>query len=308
MDQTTRKSLPKALEYVLLRLISALLLLLPFFVRARFMEQFARVLFSLSKRYRNLVQDHLRLAFPEENSVWIQQMSVRNARSMGRLFAELIQTPSITPAFFARHFVIENEDLQREIFSRGGMAILGHLGNWEWHGLVGARLAGRPIYTIVKRHTNFWSNRYAETSRNLAGMRLIYVDQNPFEIVRLLRRGEFVAFTSDQDARQHGSFFPFFGKPASTFMGPAIIARTTSVPAYFVWSYRKDGKVVFAAEKLQEPSVARENLELWEDEFTRIWLARLERAIREHPADYLWAHNRWKSQPVPTGQGGPSSD
>jgi len=299
MDETAERSIGKALEYGALRVVAGFLLLIPFTLRARLMEVFARFLFSLSKRYRSLVQDHLQLAFPEKSRDWILDMSRRNAATMGRLFAELIQTPSVNAAFFSRRFAIENEELQREIFARGGIAILGHLGNWEWHGLLGARLAGRPIYTIVKRHTNFWSNRYAEKSRNEVGMRLIYVDQNPFEIVRLLRRGEFVAFTSDQDARQHGHFFSFFGKPASTFMGPAIIARTTAVPVYFVWSFRREGKVVFAAEKLREVGVSRKNPEEWEAEFTRIWLERLERAIREHPADYLWAHNRWKTRPDP---------
>ena len=117
-------------------------------------------------------------------------------------------------------------------------------------------------------------------------MRLIYVDQNPIIAVKRLRAGDFVAFTSDQDARGNGEFFPFLGKLASTFMGPAIVARNSKAPIYFVWSHRDEKKrLVFEYEKLDLPRGIdpKTQMEDWERAFTWIWVQKMEEKIRLYP-------------------------
>ena len=294
-----QRTFAKFLEYLIVRGFELVLRILPYSLRLRFCEGLGLLAYRLSGRYRNLVLRHLKTAFPEKDDDWREKIARDNFRYSGRLIAEGSHTPVMNERFIKSQLLPRpDSEEHREIFRRGGIAILGHLGNWEWHGCVASRLGGRDIYTLVKRHTNFWSNAYLERTRNRVGMKLIYIDENPFKIIKLLRRGEFVAFTADQNARGHGEFFPFLGKPASTFLGPAVVARNTDVPVYFVWSHHDEQRrVIFEFEEIPRPAIDPADIESWEREFTYAWVKKLEEKVRAHPTDYLWAHNRWKTQP-----------
>lgn len=281
-------------------LLLGLLGLIPFSLRARICEAIGGLLFHLAGRYRRLVLTNLAYAFPDASKDWLLATTRRNFRLLGRSVAEFVQTPRISDAFYDRWFVCEPaEEEHRRAYAGGGIVILGHFGNWEWHGYLAGRLAGRDIYTLVKRHTNYWMNAWVERSRHRAHMQLIYIDQNAFITINRLRHGDVVAFTSDQNAGGAGWFFPFFGRLASTYLGPAAVARNTKVPVYFVWSYHDgEGRLHFGQEPLSRPDGIdpKADPEAWERAFTYSWIKKLEEKVRLHPADYLWSHNRWKAK------------
>ncbi len=294
---TGKKTVGKFIEYIFIRVWDFQLMCIPFRLRAWMTEQIGIALYHIFGKYRRLVLAHLEQAFPDSKPEWRVKIAKQNFRNMGRLMGEINQTPRLNDKFFKKWMVIKPGMREHiDAFEGSRIQILGHLGNWEWHGFVGSHLIKKPVYTLVKRHTNFWSNGYLERTRNSAGMRLIYVDQNPFIVVKRLRAGDSVAFTSDQDARGNGEFFPFFNKPASTFTGPAVVARNApDAKVFFIWSYHDEKKrLVFDCEPLEMPRVPRDDMDAWEHEFTHIWVKKLEEKIRAHPADYLWAHNRWK--------------
>jgi KDO2-lipid IV(A) lauroyltransferase len=246
------------------------------------------------------VIENIGYAFPDKGVEWRRLLAKKNLRMFGRQIAEFIQTSYIDEKFFRKWFVpLPDSESHQRIYERGGICILGHLGNWEWHGFLAGHLAGHDIYTLVKRQRNPLTNRYVERMRNRAHMRFIYIDQNAFITIGKLRKGGLVAFTSDQNARGNGGFFPFFGRLASTYLGPASVARNTKVPVYFVWSYRdKMGRLNFGFEEIERPDeIPVEDSERWEKAFTYRWVRLLEKHVLEHPEDYLWAHNRWKTQP-----------
>jgi len=291
-------------EYLIVRSLFVCLRLFPFRFRAFLCEGLGLLLYRLSPPTRKLMLENLRHAFPERTGEWRAAIAKKNARMLGRQLAEFIETASINERFFERWFVpLPDAESHRKIYAGGGICILGHLGNWEWHGFLAGHLAGRDIYTLVKRQRNPLMNRYVERLRNRAHMQFLYIDQNPFITIGKLRKGELVAFTSDQNARSSGEFFPFFDRLASTYLGPASVARNTDVPVYFVWSFRDEKKRLnFRFEPIERPaSIPKTDSVAWEKAFTRTWVSLLESHIKEHPEDYLWAHNRWKTQPEHPG-------
>ena len=219
-------------------------------------------------------------------------------RRLGYLGAEIVSTPLLSKERFLRKWVlIPEEEKLRQYFQKGGVFITGHIGNWEWFGKIASYLRGEKIYAFAKRQANYWSNRYIEKTRNQAGIILIYTDESPKRVLRLLKNGEVIGFIADQDAGRSGEFFWFLNRYASTFMGPAYFARVSKAPVYFMWSYRNsEGKLVFHGEELEVPSYDLPPRE-WEKELTRRWVRRLEEVVKEHPEDYFWLHNRWRTQP-----------
>jgi KDO2-lipid IV(A) lauroyltransferase len=106
-----------------------------------------------------------------------------------------------------------------------------------------------------------------------------------------MRNNELVAILPDQNSWE--AFVPFFGKPAGTALGPAVLHRRTGA-ALIPLACFVDGPgklhMVFG-----EPIVP---LEGFDDEDCAIMAAinkALEDLIRVHPEQYLWFHDRWKS-------------
>ncbi|MDH5657687.1 MAG: hypothetical protein OEZ34_17360, partial [Spirochaetia bacterium] len=286
-------------EFIFTFSFFSILRIIPFSLRALICESLAVGLYYIAGPTRKTLLKNIDLSFPEKSASWKKILIKKNVRNLGRQLAEFIQTPSIDESFFQKWFVpIPDAESHKKIYSQGGICILGHLGNWEWHGFLAGKLSGRDIYTLVKKQRNPIMNQYVEKLRNRAHMQFIYIDQNAFITISKLRKGNLVAFTSDQNARSSGEFFPFFGRLASTYLGPASVARNTEVPVYFVWSYRDEKKrLLFEFQEIQRPDIPRDDVERWEKAFTHSWVQILEKRIQEHPEDYLWAHNRWKTQP-----------
>ena len=300
MKQKNNTTFFDILEFVITFSFFISLKLIPFTIRAKLCELIGSSLYYVAGSTRKLLLKNLEYAFPEKDEKWRIQLAKKNVKNLGRQLAEFIQTSSISDKFFHKWFVpLPDDESHRKIYSSGGICILGHLGNWEWHGFLAGFLSGRDIYTLVKKQRNPIMNKYVERLRNRAHMQFIYIDQSAFISISKLRRGNLVAFTSDQNARSSGEFFPFFGRLASTYLGPASVARNSDAPVYFVWSYHDEQKRLnFKFEEIKRPeNISKENVLEWEKAFTYTWVKRLESHIKEHPEDYLWAHNRWKTQP-----------
>jgi KDO2-lipid IV(A) lauroyltransferase len=114
------------------------------------------------------------------------------------------------------------------------------------------------------------------------------------DIVDALRSGRIVGILLDQNAsRREGVFVPFFGVPASTSKGMALIALRTGAPVLPVFIRRRpDGRhVVDAGPPVPVPAdgdvVA----------FTRAFNEAIEAAIRRAPEQWFWLHRRWKTRP-----------
>ncbi|MCX7970191.1 MAG: lysophospholipid acyltransferase family protein, partial [Negativicutes bacterium] len=118
--------------------------------------------------------------------------------------------------------------------------------------------------------------------------------------------GKAVGLLADQDpgrAQKGGVFVPFFGRWSLTSAGVSFLARTTGaavVPVFITRCGRMRHRVEFmaplefsAGEYNEEAAVADMLL------VNRV----LERWISEHPGEWFWLHNRWKSggRPVETG-------
>lgn len=122
------------------------------------------------------------------------------------------------------------------------------------------------------------------------------------EALRSLRRGRVVALVADQDARRSGVFVPFFGRPASTHRGPAVLALRSGAPVFMGTAVRRaDGSYRTTIREIPVPEGAE--LDERADRLTAELASALEAAVREEPGQYLWHHRRWKTRPRERGAG-----
>ena len=116
------------------------------------------------------------------------------------------------------------------------------------------------------------------------------------EMFRMMKDGWVVGLLADQDTNRHdGIVLDFFGKPTNCVPGPAAMARSAGIgviPGYI--TRKEDGThkiVLYAPIEVPRTKDKRADIRTAEQTVNRV----LEQHIREHPEEWFWLHDRWKS-------------
>ena len=285
------------LEYLLLTALTAAGRRLSDDAAARIGEVIGRLGYRpLGIRCR-VVEDNLRLAFPDRDEAWIRETARATYAHFGREFMAMLRLAGSSREEVLARTEVEGIDALRRALDagRGVVLVTGHLGNWE---IGGASLAARgiPLDAVAQRQANPLFDQAINAARERLGMGLIERSRAPRLALRALRAGRVVAFVADQDARRAGFFVPFFGRPASTHRGPAVLALRAGAPLFFASVYRgPDGRYYGRTEEvLVERDGPADEVAY---RLTAAFTARLEAAIQRAPEQYFWFHRRWKTRP-----------
>ncbi|MDR3561811.1 MAG: lysophospholipid acyltransferase family protein [Negativicutes bacterium] len=223
----------------------------------------------------------------------VKQSSVR----FGRMFMEVLCFPNLDRENIKSHVQMVGTQHMVDALAHGRGAILAtaHSGNWE---LLGAALAlhNFPIVGVAQKQTNAAMDKFINEYRTLSGMQITY-KSGVREMVSLLGEGKIIGLIMDQDAKQHGVFVTFFGRPASTPAGAAALARLKNAPIVPTFiTENADGTHTVKIHPLVwvEKTADRDHdLQTTTQQLTTI----IENHVRAHPQEWFWLHNRWKTQP-----------
>ncbi len=260
-----------------------------------------RVVYRLGIR-RNVVDENLRLAYPEKNDSWIAGVTRAAYEHLGREAVAMMRLSKLdAPAVIERTVLVGWDQMEGALSEgRGLLLVTGHYGNWE---IAAAAVAARgvPIAAIVRRQGNRLVDQRLHELRRSLGVETIYQSQAPSRVPRVLRANGVVGIVGDQDARRSGIFIPFFGRPASTHRGPALFALRLNAPVFSCIARRLPGSKVryeIAGERVDVTRTG--DLEADVTTLTAELALRLERQIRPAPEQYFWFHKRWKTRPPET--------
>jgi KDO2-lipid IV(A) lauroyltransferase len=136
-----------------------------------------------------------------------------------------------------------------------------------------------------------------ERFRSSAGLKSIWRGQPGAakQMLRALRQGEILGLLIDQDTRVQSVFVNFFGAPASTPRAAADLALRTGAAVVVGFCQRDaQGRYQMSMRELDLPHADGEAAVV---ALTAALTARIEEAIRAAPAQWVWMHQRWKTQP-----------
>jgi KDO2-lipid IV(A) lauroyltransferase len=248
---------------------------------------------------RDVVLSNLRAAFGSElDEPAVRDLARRFYAHLGTTLLEFSTLDRRSPQQLAEFVTFARRDHLEALRAAGRGAILvsGHFGNWE---LLGAALAAHdyPTHYLVKSQRNKLVDRLQNDIRRRAGIGIIRTDGPITDMVRALRRGEFLGMLSDQDAGGAGLFVEFLGRPASVFRGAAKLAFRLKCPILVGFAVRQpDGRHrVITSEPIDADPAWDEETAV--RELTKIHTQRLEAMIRTTPEQYFWVHRRWKTRP-----------
>jgi KDO2-lipid IV(A) lauroyltransferase len=247
---------------------------------------------------RDVARANLALAFPEQTQAWRERVLADHYEELGRVAAEYPRMAELANAPREQVFALwlgEEHVRAALAMGRGMIFLTGHLSNFELAGAVVARTF--PMAFFAKPLSNPGAEEWITAIRRRAGLDVLQPGAGVRDVIRRLRAGGTVAMLADQDARRDGVFVPFFGKPASTPVGPASFSLMTGAPIVFCTCARAtDGRLelrftpgLVPAGDARDPEAVRA--------LTARHTALLEAAVRERPAQWFWLHKRWKTPP-----------
>jgi Kdo2-lipid IVA lauroyltransferase/acyltransferase len=263
---------------------------------ARVGERLGRAGYALGIK-RRVVESNLRTAFPAADDDWIRRTAHASYAWLGRETMMMLRLSWMPPEELLARTEIVGEAPARAAYlqGRGVVIVAGHLGNWE----IGAACMaprGYAVAVIAKRAANPLFYEQILAARRRFGVEIIDFESATRTTLRALRHGRIVAFAADQHAGRAGLWLPYFGRLASTYRGPALMALRTGAPMYLAAAVRRpDGRY----EVRLEPVDTTPSGDLDADvlRVTTTWVGRLETIVREHPEQYLWHHRRWREPP-----------
>jgi KDO2-lipid IV(A) lauroyltransferase len=281
-------------EYLLVRVLLGTLRRSPRAVACRLARLYVGILDAAIPRYRRVALRNLVMAMPEAGPAERSRIVDGVFRSIGRLLVAFSRMPDLgreNIREWIEHDGFENY-LAAKRRGRGVLIATGHLGNWELSAAGHALLCGDTVDAVVRPLDNPLLDKLVRAARETGGNRMVgKKDFLRVMLTTLRANGTAAVFVDQNSTMEQDVFVDFFGIPARTGATFAKLAAHTGaavLPGFAVWveSERRYRLKFYPPLDLTG--------EVLED--TRRVQAAVERAVREHPDQWLWIHRRWKTR------------
>ncbi|MFH1784197.1 MAG: lysophospholipid acyltransferase family protein [bacterium] len=287
----------RSLIYISVRILHVVVSCLPWNLSVRIGSVTGFISYYLLRAPRRIVCSNLALAFIEKSPSEIKKIAREVFSNQGENLFELLSFGKLNAQRVKKLVNAQGlEHLDKALEKKKGVLLLsGHIGNWE---LLGAYLSlvGYPISVIARRVYDERLNKLLVDIRQSKGVMCVLRDESSKQLLRCLRSNRALGVLIDQDTKVQGVFVDFFGRKAYTPQGLATLALRTGaavVPSFIV----RDGykhKIILKEElSLTHSGDEAKDLEINTQTFTKI----IEEVIRQHPSQWVWMHERWKTRP-----------
>ena len=288
--------------YVIVRLLVALLEILPLALVARLGRFGGTCFYWLDARHRRVALRNLEMCFGSEMDRTQQRAIAReNFRRIGENFASAVKTSTMSFAELQHNveFVNTKEALAdgHEPNPRSRVFAVGHFGNFELLTHFGQIAPSYRTTTTYRGLDHPALDRLLRSLRARSGC-MLFERRTEVKALRaaLASGGFLLGLLVDQHAGRRGVRIPFLGHECSTSPAPAVFALRYDCPLHTAVCYRvglarwriEAGKEIPTRENARPRPV---------EAIMRDVNAAFEAAVRRDPANWFWVHNRWKPAP-----------
>jgi KDO2-lipid IV(A) lauroyltransferase len=266
--------------------------------RRLFFRGLLRLFYHLSAKQRLITIHNLHRAYPEKDIAELIRIAKGVYRHLGLVAADFFEIPFITRENV--HKWVEFEGLENidETFAKGKglLSIVAHFGNWEMM-TVSFPMVRKPMNIVYRPLDSPVLENLTAWVRTLNGNTVIPKGGSGKTITRLLGNNNALGILSDQNvSAREGVFVDFFGRPACTAVGLAVLAMRTGAPVIPAFMPRMpDGRYRFIIQEavpIDDTGDYEKDLFTNTQRFTKV----VEAMVRRYPDQWFWLHQRWKTK------------
>lgn len=278
-----------------LQILSDFLQRLPLETAVKLGRSVGRVIYLFSNRRRVAYADMKAALGPALSEKERRKAVCEHYANLGQMFVEILCFPKLNKALLEKMIPVKYIDEDHTAFTgdKGRIFLTAHFGNWEMMASVPPRFSGKPMPVLARSQKFPRMNRFLNQMRESLGNPVVTRGMEIRDLLRSLRRHEWVALLGDQDAgRNSGLILPFFGRKTTVPTGPFELASRTGTFIYPTFIVRQHamhhdmymGRAIFCRPDSPEDIEAG----------ARAYLSVLEDFIRRYPSEWLWETKRWK--------------
>ncbi len=260
-----------------------------------------RIAYRFASQTRKLSVLHLGLAYRKEKSAEeIKALTKRMFVMLGKNAGDILRARGAvhTTRDLDRFLVVDGyENFDKATARKKGVIFLTcHLGAFDLQITVMSLRGLKPniIGTPLKDQR---LNELLFEYRNAYGAVAIERGKETLRLIKALKTGGSIAILIDQDTKVKSRFVDFFGMPAATPVGAAILALKTGAAIVPTYVYLGDDNLqhmhILPEMPLAITGDEEQDMVINTQNFTRF----IEDQIRNHPEQWVWMHERWKTKP-----------
>jgi len=293
----TSKKLEHIIVYLIFKVITIFIRILPFKGKYYFAVFFGRLAYFLNRKNRKIAKKNLDKAFPgqldsKEKDILIKKTYNNLAMSL----VEILILPHINESNFNNYLKTEGKHYLDNAYLEGNGVILftAHFGNWEWLGAF-ISLMGFPVNAVVKRQKNIYIDNFINSLRESKDIAIIEKGIAVRQSYKCLRRGEVLLLLGDQAAGSKGWLTKFFGIETTNYSGAVRFAEKTGakiLPVYLIREGFASHKLLFYPPHTVEKGSSKKEQK---QKLQRLIFI-TEEIICQHKSQWLWLYNRWKKK------------
>jgi Kdo2-lipid IVA lauroyltransferase/acyltransferase len=271
---------------------------IPLFLRKALFTGLFRLFYHVAPRQRLIAAYNLRRAFPDKSDDEILRIVRGVYRNMGIVAAEFFDIPRITKENIEE--LVEVEGLEHCLKAlEKGLGVLfftAHFGNWEL-AAAAVSLLVKPVGVIYRPLDSAILDRIVLRGRSATGNIPIPKERAMRPMLRHLKQNGILGILIDQNvAWYEGVFVDFFGRPACTTNGLALLALHTGAPVLPGFMARlPDGRYrLVLGPEVEVIDTGDHEADILAN--THRFTGVIEETVRQYPEQWLWVHQRWKTQ------------
>lgn len=298
------KKLRKSIKYsFLIGFIRFVLLVVrnfPWKWTSYFCDRLGLLAFYLVRNERIKTIKNLTIAYGEEKSEKeIYAMAKEVFTNFGRASAELgIKLNLDDKEKYFRNLEVVNRQYPEAAYARGKgiINLVPHMGCWE--ALPRAFLlmgfaAGSVVQTLGNEKINDWVVK----NREFKGFKVLPRGSSYKTILQFLKQNNSLGMLIDVDTRVKSVFVDFYGKPAHTPIGAAMLALDSDATVFTTSYIRTEGnkyQLIYGPPlEITRSGDRKEDLRVNTERFHK----EVEKMIKKYPTQWTWMHERWKTTP-----------
>lgn len=153
-----------------------------------------------------------------------------------------------------------------------------------------------PTYIVGARLDDERMDAMLVKTRERLGATNIYKGEANLKLFRALKQGGVLGLLIDQDIAVKSAFVDFFGRPAATPIGPALLVQRTGA-ACLAAAVQRIGSKQHLTLTPEIEFIRSEDPEADLITNTARFSKVIEGFIREAPTQWVWMHRRWRTRP-----------
>jgi len=248
-------------------------------------------------RYRRaVVYQNLKNSFPEKNERERKKIEKLFYKNFCDQIMEIVKLRGITQKQLLKRTKFNNKEILERLYNEGRsiIAVTGHIGNWEWAGMVLQFHTKHKVFALVKPLSSRFFENYIHRLRTRFsnGEGLIPFKSAFRVLVKHRNESTITLIASDQTPTKSEIEYwtPFLNQETPVFLGIEKMAKSLdSAILYFPIRRIKRGYYEIDISIMTENPKEEKEFAITENHVRYI-----ESFIRKYPDNWLWSHRRWK--------------